>query len=348
IGDHSILGECMNDAKDPLLGSLSQTLSIIDDDIAPPELSNLAIDFDFDYVTISLTAIDYSGICELKLFINEELVIPLDVEVYENDYTFIIENNWLFGCGAANVEVQAYDADNDREDDGLSSSLCGSFEIPIGNMYQIIINKIEELKGYILSHIESKYKNCLNYKLSLAQDNLEEALNCFEEEKVTCSLLHDLKAKLLLRIIEKKLERSNKIPLEVVEFVIEELHIIRNYIIIVMEASLGIDYNLANIKITLLNLIDYIGENLEGRSLRCLQNILRSASFKLDLVFIFLSMGKNAHHILGCTQSKLKRAICKVDNLIDKRVISQDLGNNIKDILLQSIEEIEAIMVSNA
>ncbi|MFX0167690.1 MAG: hypothetical protein ACFE9V_20400 [Candidatus Hodarchaeota archaeon] len=351
LGDHSILVECMNDnPKNPLLGSLSKTLSIIDDDIVPPELSNLVIDIDYECVYIFLTAIDYSGFSEFKILINEELITPINMEVYGNDYTFILENQWLFESRTINVKVQAYDADNDRENDALSSSICGSFTFSIGDMIQFVIHQIEEVKVYISSHIESKYKYCLIRKLNLAQDNLEEALICLEEEDITHSLFHDLKAEFLLCSTEKKLKNSNKIPEDDIEFLIEELHIIRNYIIKLMEASLGdeFDYNIASIKITLLNLIDYIGENSNGRSIRCLKCIIRCASFKLDLTLIFLSMGRNPHHILGCTQSKLQQAICKLEKLMDKGVVSQDLGTNIKDILLQSIEDIETILVSLA
>ena len=348
LGDHSILVEVMNDNPiNPLLGTGSHTVSIIDDDIAPPELSNLIIECDFNFVNISLTAIDYSGIDEFKILVNEEVITPIHMEENESNFIFVLKNKWFLECGTNNIEIQAIDGDNDRENDALSSSIYSTFENGIDDNYQFIIWKIEEIKNYIIANAEFKFKNCLICKLSLAQDSLKKALCCFEDEEITKSLFYDLKAKLFLWITEKKLVKSRHISHDDFKFIIDELHNTRNGIVILMGASLGNEMgnNIAYIEIELLNLIDYTRDNTKGRSICCLENLIRSASFKLDQSVIFLSMGKNPTHLLDCTQYKLQRVKYKVNYLLNKGVISQDIGNHIKDIIIQAIENIEILKV---
>ncbi len=343
IGDHSILVEVMNDNSiNPLLGTGSNTVSIIDDDTAPPELSNLIIECNFNFVNISLTATDYSGIDEFKILVNEEVITHIHMEENESNFIFVLKNKWFLECGTNNVEIQAIDGDNDRENDSLSSSIYGTFEIGIDDRYQFIIWKIEEIKSYIIKNLEFKFKNCLICKLSMAQDCLKEALCCFEDEKITTSLFYDLKAKLFLWITEKKLVKSHHISHDDFKFIIDELHSTRNCIVILMGGSIGNEMgnNIAYIEINLLNLIDY---SRDGRSIFCLENLIRSALFKLDQSVIFLSMGKNPTYLLDCTQSKLQRVIYKVDYLLNKGVISQDIGNHIKNIIIQAVEDIEIL-----
>ncbi|MFX0040851.1 MAG: hypothetical protein ACFFCY_13720 [Promethearchaeota archaeon] len=347
LGNHSIVVEVMNNnPKNPLLGSSSNMITIIDDDTTPPELSNLIIEFDFELVLISLSGIDYSGISGFIIIINEEVITPINTEENNNNFIFVLENQWISGCSNNIVEIQACDADDDRENDALSSSIYGSFEIGVNDLYQFVIYKIEKLKSYIESNIESKFKKCLIYKLSLTQESLEDARCYFEKGEITNGLVHILKAEFYLWITEKKIEKRNRFPNYEVKFLIDELRNIRNYIYFLIGASLENELvnDIVLIKINLLNLTDYIKDNVDGRSIWCLQNLIRSSCLKLDCVIIFLSLEKNPYHILNCLQFKLQRAICKVNILLKKGVISQEIGNNIKDILLQSIEDIETLM----
>jgi len=235
LGDHSIQVEVINnDPKHPLLASSIDLISIIDDDIAPPELSNLIIDFDFESIIISLTAIDYSGIDEFQILINEVLIEPINIENVENKYIFVLKNQWVFESGTNNVEIHAYDADNDRENDGLSSSIYGTFDINIGDMYQFVIWKLEGVKCYINSNLESKFNNWLIRILSLAQYSLRKALCCFEMGEIRRSLFHGLRARTFLWVTENVLEKMNEITDADVKFLIIEFHNIRNFIVILM------------------------------------------------------------------------------------------------------------------
>lgn len=342
LGDHSILVEVMNKhPTKPLLGSLNNTVTIIDDDIDPPVLSNFLIEFQFEFIIISLTALDYSGIENFEIMINEELISPLSVEENDNHFIFVLRNIWFFENKMLNIEIQATDGDNDREGDALSSSICGLFEISMEDMYQFVIWKIEGIKSYINLNLESQFKHCLINRLDLAQNCIIEAYYCIEEGKITCSLFYNKKARYLLWMTEMKLRRCKTIE----TFVVEEFHSIRNCIVFLMGASLDSEMgsNTADVEINLLNLIDYIEKTIKNNPIMCLQHLIKSASFKLDLTMIFLSLGKNPCHLLHCAQVKLQRVISKVDYLLNKEKISQNVGEYIKEILTNAIEDIGLI-----
>jgi len=236
LGDHCILVEVMNgNEKKPLLGSSSNIVSIIDDDLAPPELSDLTIDCNMECVMISLTAIDYSGIEECKILINEEEITPLNNEENGNHFNFILENHWIFERGIYNVEIQAQDADNDRENDALSSSIFGTFEIRFEDSYQFVIWNIEELKIFVDSVLESScLKCCLHWLMSRAQENLNDAFLHFEEGNIDCSLFYDLKAIILMCLVKEIVERTDKLSEDDSNFIIDELHGIKEYIVDMM------------------------------------------------------------------------------------------------------------------
>ncbi|MFW9952046.1 MAG: hypothetical protein ACFFKA_18150, partial [Candidatus Thorarchaeota archaeon] len=341
LGDHTILVEVMNKhPTHPLCGLLNNTVTIIDDDINPPELSNFIIEFELEFIIISLTALDYSGIEEFEIIINEEVISPLSIEENDNNFIFVVENLWLFKTKMLNIEIQATDGDNDRDVDALSSSICVLFEITIEEMYQFVIWKIEEIKSYINLNLQSQFKHCLIKRLCLAQNSIMKAYNYFEEGKIDCSLFYNKKAINFLWITEMKLKRS----CETIEsFVIEEFHNIRNCIVFLMGVYLNseIGSNTADVEINLLNLIDYIEKTLKSNQITCLQHLLKSASLKLDLTMIFLSLGKDPYHLLYCAQVKLQQGISKIDHLLNREKISQNIGEHIKEILTNAIEDIK-------
>ncbi|MFW9873118.1 MAG: hypothetical protein ACFFG0_08465 [Candidatus Thorarchaeota archaeon] len=346
LGDHTIEVEVMNDnSENPLSGSASNTVSIIDDDITPPDLSDLIIEPTFEYVIISLVAIDCSGIGNFTILINEEVITPINVEENENHFTIVLENNWNFESGTKSVEIQVKDADNDRENDDLSSSIFGSFETCLVAEFQLVIGKIEELKNFIDTNIESHYKYYLICKLSYAQNKLYDALTYFEEGEITCSLFYYFKAKFYISIVEFNLKRIDCIPEEDSYFIVNELHIIRNCIVNLMGSSLGDEFGsgIANIEISLLNLADYCQYSIEGWFRKYLSEKIRFATFKLDWALILVSMGVNPTYFLDRTQSQLLQVISYVDYLLSRGRISQNEAEYIRDILLQSVEDVEIL-----
>ena len=114
---------------------------------------------------------DYSGIEECRIFINEEEIAPLNNEENGYHFSFVLGNQWILERGIYNVEIQVQDADNDRENDALSASIYGTFEISFEESYQFVFWKIEELKSFVDSILESScLKCCLFWLLTQAQD----------------------------------------------------------------------------------------------------------------------------------------------------------------------------------
>ena len=117
---------------DSLTTELMKDQEILDDDVISPELSNLTIFPSVSEINVTFNAIDESGIGDISTYINGELVDPITQIQYENTYSFIFENQWLFQ-GDSEVVIQVEDGDDDRTNDALSSSITGTFENILDN-----------------------------------------------------------------------------------------------------------------------------------------------------------------------------------------------------------------------
>ena len=317
-------------------------IEIIDDDICPPELSNLVITHDIHNVNISFDAIDQSGIEDTIILVNGEIIEPISQTKAGHTYFFTLENQWILKNGIYEVEIQVKDADNDRPNDDLSSSIIGIFEITLKDMYEYVDWQLEELQKYITENLCWIFRWILNRKLLHAQEHLEEAYCLSESGKITSGLFHDIVAKIILRITEFRTEIFNKINFinnEDAEYIINSIHTIRNNIVILMGASVGTEqaYNIALIEVKLLNLNDFIEEELNWWISRCVRNHISSAARYLECAIFKLSINADIDCALTKAQWKLEMAECKIKCLLKRGKISQDLADN----LLQKIEDVQ-------
>ncbi|MFX0024482.1 MAG: hypothetical protein ACFE9S_19355, partial [Candidatus Hermodarchaeota archaeon] len=252
---------------DSLTTEIEKTQDINDDDVDPPELSNLEIEAGLFEINISLTAIDESGIKAIKILINGETADPIEQIQNENYYFFTVLNQWLFERGDSEVEIIVEDNDSDRFADSLVSSICGSFKNLLYQMYEYVDWQLTELKIYLENALDFRWKRCLIHKLTKAQENLGEAFDLIQTNNIIQGLCYNFIAKIFLRITEIKTEllnRKNWIPDETADHIITALHSIRNNIVILMGASTGSElaYEIAYLEVDLLNLNDYIEEEL--------------------------------------------------------------------------------------
>lgn len=113
---------------------------------------------------------------------------------------------------------------------------------------------------------------------------------------------------------------------EQTKYVIDTLHAIRNNIVILIGVSIGSEqaYDIAYIGIDLLNLNDFIEEEIScctGKYLSwkvyCASKMLESALFKI-------AMEEDIECILNCVQWKLERVIWKINWYLNRgRMIFQ-------------------------
>ncbi|MFX1410959.1 MAG: hypothetical protein ACFFA6_11440, partial [Promethearchaeota archaeon] len=325
---------------------------IIDDDVEPPELSNLLIIPDLFEINITFDAIDESGIGDISIFINGELVEPLTQNQYGNTYSFILNNQWIFERGVCEVSIQVEDGDCDRPNDALTSSITGTFQNALIQMYEYIDWQLEELKAYIDENLPYRKSQCLIWKLSKAQKYLAEAFNLVEDGKITCALYHDKIAKVFVQLAELKAEIHHKrcrVSDDHTEYIVNMLHTIRNNIVILMGASTGSQqaYDIAYIEVDLLNLSDFIEEEIPCCKGKYLSRKVECASGLLEIAIFKIAMDKDIECLLRCAQWKLKCVICKIEWYLHKGRISEDLAYYLIDEITRIIEAIEKVIIGS-
>ena len=326
---------------DSLTTEISNVEKIIDDDIDPPILSNLTILPDIFTINISFYAKDeYSGIGNIMIFVNNELVHPISSFTQNNYYYYKLQNEWLFHRGRSQIEIVLEDADYDRVNDSLLSTISDTFENVLFNMYEYIVWEIAEL----ISFMESKFHPCfakfLIRKLDCSREYLVKAFDLIEAGEIRCGLYYDKLAKDLLRTIEYKIERYNrkeKIFYEISDYIIDKLHQIRNNIVIIMGVStnteLGMD--LGYIAVQTHKLIDFIENIIPYPWRHSLSGRLRLVTIIVEVSLFKIVNQEDISCLLKCVQYILNSTSRKVNQLLRKGKISIEISDHILDELNQ-------------
>lgn len=333
---------------DSLTSELTREQDIIDDDFIPPELSNLIIVPDINEINVTFDAMDNSGIGNMLFQINGEVVEPVTQSHCESTYSFIFENNWLFMSKTGEIVIDVEDCDNDRPNDALTSSISGTFENTFFNMWEYIIWQIEQLKIYINGTLDECLAFCLNKKLTKAQNHLYESFDYFENGNITCSLYQDAMAKLMVLITECKVEILNwldRIDDEYALYIENSIHDIRNNIVILMGMSTGTEegLRLAYIEVDLLNLGDYIEDNINWSESWCLRCLLKTATRMIEKTLFKISMNLDIECMLTCIHIILECAIYKVCCLLNNGIITEDIANYLFDGINQALSDLELV-----
>ncbi|MFX1467759.1 MAG: FG-GAP-like repeat-containing protein [Promethearchaeota archaeon] len=202
LGEHSCKGYAIDADLDR--GSIDQLETIHesvycyinDDDTDPPIVSNLMITDTIYDISISFEVSDESGIKKVAINIDDEFTITYN-DLSGVFLTFSVFNYWIMDFGTHSIEIEVWDADEDREDDSLSSKISGSFITSLEDMKQYvnweIDGSIEEIKDSSDDFWRKKNdKATIINKLKALKQLITE--NEFEEAYK--KLLHDIKPKL--------------------------------------------------------------------------------------------------------------------------------------------------------
>lgn len=117
---------------------IEKQITIIDDDIDPPQVSNFEIistptEIFINFDVINEAHWDDYGLSEIKVFIDDELVLihaPLDIFEAHFSFTFnALDGDWFTQPGTHDVRVEITDNDDDVPNDALTSIITGTFEI---------------------------------------------------------------------------------------------------------------------------------------------------------------------------------------------------------------------------
>ena len=215
-------------------------------------------------------------------------------------------------------------------------------------MYLYVDWQIEVLKNYTDTHLCWLLGKLLNHKLWIAQKHLEKSFYLAEQGKITCGLFHDAVAKIMIEITEFRTEIFNKINFindEDATYIIDSLHTIRNNIVLLLGTTSGTEQGipLALIEINLLNLNDFIEDEINWCNRKCLTCYIDSATKSLEIAIFKASMDRDLECALSCAQWKLELAKKKVNCLLNKGKISQELADTILLEIEQAQNDIEAV-----
>ena len=331
-------------------------ISINDDDVNPPEISEFEIiDTPID-VTVKFNVWneiegDDRGLSNIKIFIDDELILEYIPDPMETCFSFTFNDThgfWFMENGTHEIRVELIDNDFDVPNDALGSSISGTFETELVDMYLYVDWQIEVLKNYTDTHLCWLLDKLLSHKLYIAQKHLEKAYHLAEQGELTCGLFHDAVAKIMIEITEFRTEIFNKINFisdEDATYIIDCLHTIRNNIVLLLGTTSEKEHGipLASIEINLLNLNDFIEDKIDWWSRKYLTYNIDSATKSLEIAIFLASMDCHFECILSCAQWKLELAKKKVNCLLNKGKISQDLAETIIFELEQAQNDIEII-----
>lgn len=333
---------------DSLVTRLEKQQTIVDDDTDSPILEDLSISQDFQLVNISVKVTDESGISAFNVYVENELVTPIYFEVSNDYYYIMLDNEWNLLNGTYDVEVQFFDADDDRPGDVLDSSIFGSFVIPISQSYQYVIQLIEELKIYIDDEFRC-IDWCLIHKLSLAQEHLSLALDYLEAGSMPLVMIHDEIAQiyvLLTEIITEFFDWISIISDEQAEFIITSLHEIRDNIVLLKGQSLGTQesYKIAEIIIDLYHVNDYIEDDLCCCHLNNIRCSIHSVIVKLDFALFVIAIEHDPDYILTEVKWDLDNIIYDIYSKVVDGRISLELAETLVSMIDEAYAKIHSLL----
>ena len=333
---------CIKAVSEGNSSTIINKIIINDDDVNPPVITNFEIiDTPID-VTVKFNVLneiegDDRGLSNIKIFIDDELILEYIPDPMETSFSFTfndIYGKWFMENGTHEIRVELIDNDFDVPNDTLNSSILGTFETELKDMYLYVDWQIEVLKNYTDTHLCWLLDKLISHKLYLAQKHLEIAYLLAERGKITCGLFHDAIAKIMIEIAEFRTEIFNKINFiseEDAIYIISSLHTIRNNIVLLIGTTSGKEHGipLALIEINLLNLNDFIEEEINCCNRKCLTCYIDCATKSLEIAIFKASMDHNLKCALSCAQWKLELAKNKVNCLLNKGKISQELADTI-------------------
>jgi len=203
--------------EDQLQQTESITITLYDDDATPPFLTGLSLVDDLQEVTLQLEITDQSGVSPVQISVDGALIEPLFQSQEGNTWRFILQNDWIMEEGTHSVNIVVWDADNDRFNDSLSSSLVGYFETTFHEMRQFVLWEVDQLNEAVQLSPDECWSGPVVQRKSAMSNKLIElkefiGYEIFEGKYADAydKLLHDIKPKLTgLKTDENEIPWSN-------------------------------------------------------------------------------------------------------------------------------------------
>jgi hypothetical protein len=105
--------------------------------------------------------------------------------------------------------------------------------------------------------------------------------------------------------------------------IIGSLHEIRNFVVLLMGASvdyatsINYGYDIATLEVDLLDLADFVEEELGGSGSKYLEKLIKLSALHLELAIMKLSRGINPDSTLSSAQRFVERAIEEAHDILE-------------------------------
>ncbi|MFX1431411.1 MAG: hypothetical protein ACFFCY_14695, partial [Promethearchaeota archaeon] len=306
-----------------------------------------------------LSIVDNDGIEDSKatgefFLIDEEGIILQSGIILQEDINYTIN----IPLKPGNYCLEVYTTNNDLEFEGDEEFNNEIFWISIDleNCFQRVDKLFEYLIDYVDENLCFIIADNIEFKLYLAQQDLMKAYLLVEAGDLNYGVFNEIIVQAIIEFVEFETEFYSKIDLismTISNEMISLLHQIRNFVIILMGNSVdhvkGIScgYDIASIEVELLNLGDFIEEQLGDCTSKYLEYLIKLSAMQLELAIIKLSRDIDPDSALSLAQQFINRAREQVLNLLEKNKISVDLASIILDILNYCYFKVEEIYLNN-
>jgi len=301
-----------------------QSFEVIDDDITPPQISLSYNNFEYQ-----ISIFDNDGIVDSKatgeyhLIDEEGLILDSGIISLENFYYII-----TLPLKPGNYTLEVYSTNNDIDWEGDKESNIEIFDITIGIecCFQNIDELLEKLIVYVDNNLYSILADSIRFKLRLAQEDLWDALVLVEAGNIKSCVFNEALVQAIIEFVEFETEIYNKIDLitePIMNEIVGSLHEIRNFVVLLMGASvdyatsINYGYDIATLEVDLLNLADFVEEELGGSGSKYLEKLIKLSALHLELAIMKLSRGINPDSTLSSAQRFVERAIEEAHDILE-------------------------------
>jgi hypothetical protein len=339
---------------DQKVSQLICSFEVFDDDSTPPEIHFYYEDFSYQLSIVDNDGRDDSKATGEFFLIDEQgIILQSGIILLENvNYTINIP------LKPGNYCLEVYTTNNDLEFKGDEEYNNEIFwiNVDLENCFQRVDKLFEDLIDYVDENLYFVIADNIKFKLCLARQDLMKAYLLVEAGDLDKCVFNELIIQAIIEFVEFETEFYNKIDListAIIDDMISFLHQIRNFVIILMGNSVdyvkGIScgYDIASIEVELLNLEDFIEEQLGDCSCKYLEHLIKLSSMQLELAIIKLSRDIDPDSALSLAKQFIDRAREETLNLLEENKISVDLSSKLLDSLNYCYTMIEEIDLNN-
>ena len=309
--------------------TINAFITVIDDDILPPWFEHVIIRDNCFFLNISFLAFDEVewhsddiGISNISIYVDDELIHNyLPSSPYETVFNFSFSNDWIMEYGNHTIRIEITDADDDRPNDSLTTFFIDTFEVTPDEMMEYILWEISELEDYIEDVLPFCYSRPLINHIHRAQCKVEWALYFYNYGCESKAFLLDMLAKASLEFFDMfqyVLLKHDRISEEIRDFILAQVHEIRDHLSLTMGAIVGTEtaLEIADIIVEISQFVDNIAIQHNFYIFMSIKHYLRCAIGELEYVLYLISKDcvKKC-----CVLEHISHVICKLE-LTQKKI----------------------------